>query len=263
MDPQTSIGFFVQTHPGSEPAADKLDTMSIPAPALIVPAVKKHTATVIMMHGLGDTGAGWVTLAENFRRRRKFEEVAFVFPNAPTIPITVNGGMSMPGWYDIKSFGDLAVKEMEGGEDEAGIVRSQQYVHSLIRAEAVEKGISSNRIVLGGFSQGGSISILSGLTSPVQLGGIFALSSYLLLRGKIRDMVPTDISNKETPIFLGHGDVDPLVKYEWGKMTAEKLKEWGWNVDFRTYHNLAHSADPLEIDDLETYLAKVLPPVDG
>ena len=88
------------------------------AAALIIPAVKKHTATVIMAHGLGDSGAGWVSLAENFRRRNKFEEVKFIFPNAPTIPITVvctlprrpsqftdappqNYGMRMPGWYDI------------------------------------------------------------------------------------------------------------------------------------------------------------------
>lgn len=91
--------------------------MAVPRP-LIVPAVKRHTATVIMAHGLGDSGAGWVTLAENWRRRSKFEEVKFIFPNAPNIPITVvspqtlwqaktsltigqNGGMRMPGWYDI------------------------------------------------------------------------------------------------------------------------------------------------------------------
>jgi len=59
------------------------------APALIVPAVKKHTATVIMAHGLGDSGAGWVSLAENWRRRQKFDEVKFIFPNAPPIPISV------------------------------------------------------------------------------------------------------------------------------------------------------------------------------
>jgi len=91
--------------------------MPPPSP-LIIPAVTKHTATVIMAHGLGDSGAGWVSLAENWRRRQKFQEVKFIFPNAPNIPITVvsasiiaprsstndvvqNFGMSMPGWYDI------------------------------------------------------------------------------------------------------------------------------------------------------------------
>jgi hypothetical protein len=69
--------------------------------AITVPALKKHTATIIMAHGLGDSGAGWVQLAENWRRRGKFEDVKFIFPNAPNIPITINMGMEMPGWYDI------------------------------------------------------------------------------------------------------------------------------------------------------------------
>jgi hypothetical protein len=69
--------------------------------AIVIPALKKHTATIIMAHGLGDSGAGWVSLAENWRRRGKFEDVKFIFPNAPNIPITINMGMRMPGWYDI------------------------------------------------------------------------------------------------------------------------------------------------------------------
>ena len=69
--------------------------------AITIPALKKHTATIIMAHGLGDSGAGWVQLAENWRRRGKFEDVKFIFPNAPNIPITINMGMRMPGWYDI------------------------------------------------------------------------------------------------------------------------------------------------------------------
>jgi predicted esterase len=69
--------------------------------AIVIPALKKHTATVIMAHGLGDSGAGWVSLAENWRRRGKFEDVKFIFPNAPNIPITINMGVRMPGWYDI------------------------------------------------------------------------------------------------------------------------------------------------------------------
>ncbi|KAI9688270.1 MAG: hypothetical protein M1822_001777 [Bathelium mastoideum] len=202
--------------------------MSGPA-ALVVPALKRHTATVIVSHGLGDSGAGWVFLAENWRRRGKFEEVSFVFPNAPTIPITINMGMRMPGWYDITSFDDLSVRE-----DETGILRSRDTMHSLISAE-VAKGIPSNRIVLGGFSQGGAMSLFCGVTCPQKLAGIFGLSSYLLLQGKLRDLVPAENPNKETPIFMGHGDADMVVRHEWGQKTADKLKEWGWNVDFRTY----------------------------
>ncbi|KAL1633065.1 hypothetical protein SLS56_003136 [Neofusicoccum ribis] len=229
--------------------------MSVPTP-LVVPALKRHTATVIVAHGLGDSGAGWMFLAENWRRRNKFDEVSFIFPSAPSIPITINMGMRMPGWYDIISLSDINQRS----EDEAGIKRSMEYFHGLVKEE-MNKGIPSERIVLGGFSQGGAMSLLSGVTSPEKLGGIFGLSCYLLLQNKIREMIPEDNPNKDTPIFMGHGDVDPVVRYEWGQRTASKLKEWGWKVDFKTYQGLPHSADPEEIDDLEAYLRERLPPL--
>ncbi|KAK1907377.1 hypothetical protein P3342_005703 [Pyrenophora teres f. teres] len=178
---------------------------------LVVPALKRHTATVIVAHGLGDSGAGWIFLAENWRRRSKFEEVKFIFPNAPNIPITLNMGMSMPGWYDIKSLSTLDSR----AEDEKGIIESQKYFHSLIDEE-VAKGIPANRIVIGGFSQGGAMSILSGVTYKNQLGGIFGLSCYLLLQKKIKDLIPTDNPNQQTPIFMGHGDADQVVAHKWG-----------------------------------------------
>ena len=126
-----------------------------------------------------------IFLAENWRRRSKFEEVKFVFPNAPSIPITLNMGMRMPGWYDIKSLDKINERD----EDEVGIKRSQEYFHSLIDAE-VEAGIPADRVVLGGFSQGGAMSILSGVTYKNKLGGIVGLSCYLLLQGKIKEMIP-------------------------------------------------------------------------
>lgn len=163
-------------------------------------------------------------------------------------------GMRMPGWYDITNFGELANRS----DDEAGVVRSQKLFHALI-AEEIKAGIPSERIVLGGFSQGGAMSLISGVTCPTRLGGIFGLSCYLLLKDKFRDMVPQDNPNKQTPIFMGHGDRDPVVKYEYGKMTAEQLREWGWTIDFRTYKGLPHSAAPEELEDLESFLLKQIP----
>jgi predicted esterase len=120
-------------------------------------------------------------------------------------------------------------------EDDAGIARSQAYFHKLI-ADEVAKGIPSNRIVLGGFSQGGAMSLYAGLTAPQKLGGIFGLSCYLLLQDSIRNSIAAaGDANKATKIFMGHGDADQMVKYEYGKLTAEKVKEWGYDVDFKTY----------------------------
>ena len=103
------------------------------------------------------------------------------------------------------------------------------------------------------------MSIMAGITNPTKLGGIFGLSCYLLLAGKVKDMVPADSPNQKTPIFMGHGDADPLIKVQWAQTTADNLKEWGWDVDFRTYRGLPHSAAPQEIDDLETYLKGRIP----
>jgi len=226
--------------------------------ALVVPALKKHTATVIWAHGLGDSGAGWMDIAKNYRRRGIFDEVKFIFPNAPTIPITVNFGMQMPGWYDITTFDSLAQ-----AHDQPGILKSRDYFNALVKEE-IDKGISSSRIVLGGFSQGGAISIFTGITSPHPLAGIFGLSSYLLLHDKLASyMNSSNEENKNVPIFMGHGDSDPLVKHEWGLDTAKSLRELGFkSIDFRTYKGLVHSADMKEMDDLEKWLEKRLPDLD-
>ena len=106
----------------------------------------------------------------------------------------------------------------------------------------------------GGFSQGGAISIFTGITSAHKLAGIFGLSSYLLLPDLIKEKVKKDSPNIQTPVFMGHGDSDPLVLPEWGQRTKSVLEEMGCSVDFRTYRGLVHSADPRELDDLEAFL---------
>jgi predicted esterase len=126
------------------------------------------------------------------------------------------------------------VDDLAEVEDEAGMLRARDYFHSLIRDERA-KGIASERIVVGGFSQGASIALLSGVTSPTKLGGIFLLSGYLPLRRKIEGMIPSGNPNKDTKIFMGHGEADPLIRYEWGVKTAEKLRELGYTVDFNGY----------------------------
>ncbi|CAD0098846.1 unnamed protein product, partial [Aureobasidium mustum] len=200
--------------------------------AIVLPAARRHTSTVIVMHGLGDRSF----LADMWKG--KFEETSFIFPNAPEIPISV------------MSFDDI-----QQHEDEAGITRSQAYIHSPDRQGRLRRA----SLLSASFSVGGAMSLMSGVTAPSRLGGIFGLSCYLLLRGKLRDMIPSENPNKQTPIFMGHGDADPVVRYEWGQATAKTLQEWGWNVDFKTYKGLPHSAAPQEINDLERYIKERVP----
>jgi lysophospholipase I len=126
------------------------------------------------------------------------------------------------------------VESLRRNEDEQGILRSQAYFHSLIQQE-IDAGIPADRIVLGGFSQGGAMSLFSGLTAKVKLAGIVALSSYLVLSLKFAELVPKPELNKQTPIFMAHGDVDQVVNPSLGKASFELLKDMGYNVTMKTY----------------------------
>ena len=119
-------------------------------------------------------------------------------------------------------------------EDKNGILASRGYFPSLIQEE-IAAGIPADRIVLGGFSQGGAMSIFSGLTAPVKIGGIVGLSSWLLLNRAFKEHVPEGNLNKATPILMGHGDRDPLVLYPLAQESEKKLKELGYDVTFKTY----------------------------
>lgn len=127
-------------------------------------------------------------------------------------------------------------EEAQRNQDEPGILKSRDYLNSLIKEE-IDKGIEPSRIVLGGFSQGGAMSLFTGITSPHKLGGIFGVSCYLLLATKLKEFSPPggELPNAKTPFFLAHGYEDEVVKYEFGDMSQKRLKELGFNVEFHSY----------------------------
>ncbi|KAF9110231.1 hypothetical protein BGX27_006623 [Mortierella sp. AM989] len=221
--------------------------------SIIQKASEKHTATVIFFHGLGDSGAGWAPVGQELGRH--LPHVKFIFPNAPAIPVTLNFGMQMPGWYDIRSLNNI-----DQEQDEAGMLRSRQQVMEIIRDEIEQHGIPAKRIVIGGFSQGCVMGLMTGLTSEYKFAGMVSLSGYMPLHTKIMSMV-TD-ANRKTPIFWGHGDADQVVRYDIGERSVELLKQNKFNVKFNTYRNLGHGSSPQEIRDLLAFLKEVIPPVD-
>ncbi|KAL7893941.1 Phospholipase/Carboxylesterase domain-containing protein [Trichoderma sp. TUCIM 5745] len=236
-------------------------TMASRAAPLVFPALSRHTATVIFVHGLGDSGHGWAQAVQLWQSKHRLDEVKFILPNARTMPITVNGGYPMPAWFDIKSLGatsKMTLDERSRETDEAGILESRAYLYSLIQKE-VSEGISSDRVVLGGFSQGGAMSVFSGITAPFKLAGIVGLSCWLPLSHKLKEFIPGTNFNQDTPIFMGHGDEDPVVLYEWGTATKQRLKELGYNVNHETYKGMQHSACMDEFNDVEDFLVLNLP----
>lgn len=139
-----------------------------------------HTATVIFLHGLGDSGSGWSDVGRMFATA--FPHIKWIFPNAPSLRITVNQGALMPGWYDI-----VSLERIAAAQDKKGMLKSCEEINKFIDHE-ISNGINSKRIILGGFSQGAAMSLLTGLTTQKQLGGIVALSGYLPLGEEIDGM---------------------------------------------------------------------------
>ena len=185
---------------------------SYPKPIVVPPPEGGETKAVcIFLHGLGDTGHGWADVAGQM----PFEGVKWIFPTAPTIPITLNGGMRMTGWYDIN---DLSIEGII--DDREQTLASAAYVASLVD-EAIAEGVPSERILIGGFSQGGVIA-LTGCAAR-KLAGCAALSTYLALRDDYPDALSAHA--KSLPIFLAHGTADQVLRYEYGEMTAAKLTD--------------------------------------
>ncbi|KAI0784853.1 Phospholipase/carboxylesterase [Abortiporus biennis] len=231
-----------------------------------VAARTKHTATVIFVHGLGDSGYGWQPVADMFSQDPALNHVKWILPHAPKRPVTVNGGTLMPAWFDILSFNR---KSEDDGDDEEGMLQSRESLIELIKNE-VQSGIPSERIVLGGFSQGGVMTLLTGLTSEQKLGGLIVLSARLALKTKMTEMITKHATS--LPIFWGHGQSDPIVKYAWGVSSAEFLTKTlgvkqlnqtdpvgSIGLNFHTYPSLPHSTSPEEMADLHHWLVSVLP----
>ena len=208
---------------------------------------RKPTGTVIWLHGLGADGHDFAPIVPQLVAPEE-RPLRFVFPHAMVRPVTVNGGMSMRAWYDILGF-NRGIPD-----DVVGIRASDAEVSALIRREN-ERGIPSSHIVLGGFSQGGAISLFCGPRYPEKLAGIMGLSCYMLLE----DLLPAERTrvNYHTPIFLGHGTQDPVVDVRRGAEARQLLEAGGYPVEWHTYP-MPHSVSPQEIDDIATWLRKVL-----
>lgn len=204
-------------------------------------------ASVIVLHGLGADGNDFVPVARELDLSAA-GAVRFVFPHAPVIPVTINGGYSMRAWYDILG-ADLVQRE-----DEAGLRQSLSGVDALIEREK-SRGIPAHRIVLAGFSQGCAMALLTGLRHRERLGGIVGLSGYLPLAATTG--VERHPANAATPVFLAHGRVDPVVSIARAIASRDLLKALGYDVEWHEYP-MAHSLCAQEIGDLNRWLSKRL-----
>jgi phospholipase/carboxylesterase len=200
-------------------------------------------ASVIVLHGLGADGNDFVPIARELDLSA-VGPVRFVFPHAPVIPVTLNGGYAMRAWYDILG-ADLVRRE-----DEAGLRKSLAAVDALIENEK-SSGIPARRIMLAGFSQGCAMALLTGLRHREQLGGIIGLSGYLPLADTTQ--AERHATSTSTPIFLAHGKADPVIPLSRAVASRDALQVLGYTVEWHEYA-MAHSVCTEEIADLNRWL---------
>jgi phospholipase/carboxylesterase len=203
------------------------------------------TVSVIWMHGLGADGNDFVPIVEELDLTG-CPAIRFIFPNAPHIPVSVNGGYVMPAWYDIRS------ADLLNREDEAGLRASQQAIDELIE---IEQKNGAEKIILAGFSQGCAMALQTGLRQSTKLAGLMCLSGYLPLHATLQ--AEQNPANKNVPIFMAHGSADPVIPLQRAEQSRDVLKQLGYQIEWHEY-SMQHSVCVQEIADMGSWIRKIL-----
>lgn len=212
-------------------------------PAVEINPQSDATASVIWLHGLGADGHDFEPIIPELKLSETLA-VRFILPHAPTLPITINGGMVMPAWFNILEHG--------GQVDLDQLLASAAEIHKFIDRE-IERGIASEKIILVGFSQGGAVCLQAGLTHNKPLAGILGLSTFF----PSAESVTPDPANANLPIQIFHGTQDPMIPELMAETTIKNLKQLGYTPDYKNYP-MPHSVCTEEIVDISDWLQKTL-----
>lgn len=214
-------------------------------PYVEVAPAEPANAAVIWLHGLGADGHDFEPIVPHIHLPAEVQ-ARFIFPHAPRIPVTINGGMTMPAWYDILEM------TIERNVDEQQLRVSAAQALELVQHQ-IALGIPAHRIVLAGFSQGGAVAYEAGLTAQMTLAGVMCLSTYLATHASVQ---PAH-ANTKTEFLIQHGTQDPIVPEQLGQHARDWLKMRGYPVLYQTYP-MAHQVCPAQINDISAWLSRVL-----
>jgi phospholipase/carboxylesterase len=205
------------------------------------------THTILWLHGLGADGNDFVPIIDELELPSA-SRIRFIFPHAPMRPVSINNGFVMRAWYDVLNL------NFNQPEDEDGLRDSQRAIEALLERER-QRGITPERIVLAGFSQGGAMALQTGLRYPERLAGIMALSCYLPLQQTL--VAEAHHVNSATSIFMAHGSQDPIVPLTLAAASRRQLLESGYAVEWHEYP-MAHTVCVKEMTDISAWLKRVL-----
>lgn len=221
--------------------------MSIPENSIqLVHGAGEPKHAIIWLHGLGATANDFPPIVPELGLDSQ-RSIRFIFPQAPDRPITINGGVRMPGWYDIKGM------SIEDKQDAVGMAESRAMLDGLIKA-LMDDGIGSENIIVAGFSQGGAVAYFTALRSQAKLAGVLALSTYLPFSEDTE--AQQSGNNMTTPIFACHGTFDPVVPITLGKASADSLLALGYDIRWKTYP-MEHNVVMEQIKDIGAWINEV------
>lgn len=216
-------------------------------PFEIVKTAEKTEYTIIWLHGLGADGNDFVPLVPELGLPESLA-IKFIFPHAPVRPVTINNGFEIRAWFDMLSM------DRQNNSKEEDILITVSWINQFIDQE-IKNGVSSKKILLAGFSQGGVIALQAGLRYPKKLAGIMALSTYIPFDKEL--LQQTNPAQKGLPIFAAHGAHDPVIPVESWQDYVPKLEAQDFNVEAHSYP-MEHSLCAEEIRDISAWLQKVL-----
>jgi len=213
---------------------------------MILEPTQPADACVIWLHGLGADRYDFLPVAEALQT--SLASTRFILPQAPTRPVTINGGYEMPSWYDIKAMTPARAIDHDQLDESADLVKG------LIDAQ-VAAGLAATRIFIAGFSQGGAVVFHTAFVRyQGTLGGVLALSTYA---PTFNDEVQLSDTQKATPVLSLHGSQDEVVLYPMGRSAFDYLQQWGVDAQWREYP-MGHEVVIDEIRDIGAWLAQKL-----
>jgi phospholipase/carboxylesterase len=213
-------------------------------PCVEIEPQEQAQSSVIWLHGLGANGHDFESIVPELGISTK--SVRFIFPHAPSIPVSINNGMRMPAWYDISNL------DLEKKIDQPQLEKSAEEIGKLILREN-ERGILSKNIIIAGFSQGGAVGYEVALSYKDSLAGLVALSTYF----PTKNTVKYSVENKSIPVFIGHGNQDQMVSAELGIEAHRHLQDRSYPVEYHSYE-VGHGVNLEEIKDIGIWINKAL-----
>lgn len=218
---------------------------------------KAPSSSLIFIHGLGDSGDGWswfpnIVKHFNIIPSSVSDNINYVFPNAPAIPVSLNGGYRMPAWFDIYELNNPNARQ-----DADGFLKSVEVANSFIKEQIEKYNVPAEKIIIGGFSQGAAVALATISMLEYKIGGAVILSGFCPIRDEIKKLHKS--ANYDTPIFQGHGTVDEVINFQYGKQTSEFYQSLGFkNLKFHGYPGVGHSTNDDELKQVQEFIKDVL-----